>query len=384
MKKKLLFLMLLVELFLPGGVCAASISNLSVSAPAEVTYGSKYSVTFRMDFNGIEAGKEDTSGLYVASIALKFDEDVLGYAGISSPGFKSELLVDNEKNYYILSTLSENNRSNLCYDQVLYCGSYTVTLDFYPKKNTNQTTEIKVLDAAVAIAKVNADPETDSEMLEYEKEITRNVTIKEKQNNNSSSSDVFSFKGINPLGGNRDKFYEEIHKKQEEALSELTKDTPSEKKEPSGQTQTQQENKKEPKAESEKSSNNRLQELKLENYEINFSTDVYEYEITAESTVESIKVAAKAEDTKATCTIIGNDPLGDEIKITVKAENGEEQIYKVRVIKDASKEDESYNKAMNRITRIVLLSAGGIGIIIMICVIISRKSKKKLDKLFRA
>ncbi len=86
------------------------------------------------------------------------------------------------------------------------------------------------------------------------------------------------------------------------------------------------------------SSNNYLQSLTLEPGGLSpvFNKNTTSYILQVDNTVESVKVNAKAEDSKATISISGNTNLKDGeniVKIIVKAENGGTRTYTINVIK---------------------------------------------------
>ena len=87
-------------------------------------------------------------------------------------------------------------------------------------------------------------------------------------------------------------------------------------------------------------SNNDLNSLSVEGYELNpsFSKEVLEYKLEVDESVEKIKVLAKASSDKATIHGVGDINLTsgeNTIEVRVEAENGNEKIYKINVtVKD--------------------------------------------------
>lgn len=88
------------------------------------------------------------------------------------------------------------------------------------------------------------------------------------------------------------------------------------------------------------SSNNYLQTLKIEGYEIEFDKDKLEYEITVGSDVTSLDITAIAQLSSANVRIYGNDNFkeGENIvTIVVTAEDGSEKTYTIKVNKESAK-----------------------------------------------
>ncbi len=81
-----------------------------------------------------------------------------------------------------------------------------------------------------------------------------------------------------------------------------------------------------------------LSSLALDKTEISpaFSASKTEYTANVDHTVSSLKVTAKANDSKAKVTVSGGDSLKtgkNTISVTVKAENGSSKVYKITVTK---------------------------------------------------
>ena len=82
-------------------------------------------------------------------------------------------------------------------------------------------------------------------------------------------------------------------------------------------------------------SNTKLKSLTLSTGVISFSPDVYGYELTIESTINSIEVNAVPEDSNSTVSVTGNSNLvnGSEIVVTVSGQDGSKSEYKIKVTK---------------------------------------------------
>lgn len=89
------------------------------------------------------------------------------------------------------------------------------------------------------------------------------------------------------------------------------------------------------------SSNNYLESLEVEGYEIDFDKKIGEYRITVKNSVTSLDIKAIAEHSKARVKITGNDDFKEgenTVVITVKAEDGSTREYKLLVAKETKKQ----------------------------------------------
>lgn len=81
------------------------------------------------------------------------------------------------------------------------------------------------------------------------------------------------------------------------------------------------------------SNNNNLVSLEIENHNIDFNKDTYDYEVT--TNLDSLEIKALAEDEKAKIDIIGNENLenGSKIIVRITAEDGSTKEYNINIIK---------------------------------------------------
>lgn len=86
------------------------------------------------------------------------------------------------------------------------------------------------------------------------------------------------------------------------------------------------------------SSNSKLKSLTIKNYNINFSSSVYDYTIKI-GNEDRLNITYTTADSKSDVTVTGNENLenGSIIKVTVVAEDGTTTIYKINVKKDNTK-----------------------------------------------
>lgn len=141
-----------------------------------------------------------------------------------------------------------------------------------------------------------------------------------------------------------------------------------------------------------KSNNTNLSSIELSNGDIKFDKDKLEYEIEVERKIDTIKVDAKTEDSKATLQGTGEhklDPGLNEIKLLVTAEDGTTKEYVIKVKREErpklnfnndieleevnKKEDSRQIIIMSIIICILVLSIAGLFILLL-------KKFKKLKK----
>jgi hypothetical protein len=82
--------------------------------------------------------------------------------------------------------------------------------------------------------------------------------------------------------------------------------------------------------------NNKLKSLEIVGYPIQFGTDIKEYEITVDNTVDFVEIRAEAEDAKAALTINNIEELQfgvNEITVVVTSESGVANNYLIKVIR---------------------------------------------------
>ena len=106
--------------------------------------------------------------------------------------------------------------------------------------------------------------------------------------------------------------------------------------------------KKEEKKEEKKSSNNKIKELSIDDYELKKISDT-KYELTVDNDVDMITIKAEAEDSKAKVKGIGMHELvvgENKIEITVTAEDGTKNVITIMVTREESDEEEEEEKVI--------------------------------------
>lgn len=306
MKHKILIITMLILILIPIKVGAASITSVDIaSVPTEQEVGNSFYLPFYVNFSGIGDSVGETSGIWMVALLLDFDDSILEIDGFYSDFFDTEIYKDIENNkYYVFSIANSDGARNKCVDQFLVCSQkYSINIRFHVISNAKENVDIKLEEVDAAAFKIDKTLEsytTDNmEELEYTKEVVRNIKIKKTEKEiEVPKASVVTKEKIPEI---KDNIIEESKKN----LNSSSSNTSNFK--------------------NDKSSNNNLASLMIESYELNFKKDKQEYYITVDNDIHSLNITAKPEDEKATYQIIGADNLGEEIKITVKAESGEEK-----------------------------------------------------------
>ncbi len=87
------------------------------------------------------------------------------------------------------------------------------------------------------------------------------------------------------------------------------------------------------------STNNKLSDINIEEFDIDFKKDVFEYSITVDNTVDSLTILPKLEDSKASFKVEGPSSLIvglNQITIKVTAENGSSVDYILKVNRESN------------------------------------------------
>lgn len=115
--------------------------------------------------------------------------------------------------------------------------------------------------------------------------------------------------------------------------------------------------------------NTYLIDIKINNYDISFDKDIYEYELTIKDE-DKLDIEPMLMDNSSKYSIIGNNKLknGSVIEIKVIAENNDTKTYKIKI----NKKDDNNN---NNKYQIIFIGIIGILVIINIIRIVSRRRK---------
>ena len=292
--------------------------------------------------------------------------------GVSADGYDSEVVTEDGK-YYVLSTVRVYNNANKCIDGFLACTNYSATLKFYVKNSEKTSTDIKLTEVASYALPIDTSLESyteeNLEELSYTKEIVRTIPIKQE---NKKVEDVpakeIPTETAKPEIDTSiiEKAQQEIKNNNSNSNQNTTNNT--ENKESSTLQETKQED--------TKSSNCYLMSLEIDGYPFDFQKDKLEYNVQIDNYRQSLEVKAVTEDFRAKYKIEGNENLKDKVTVTVTAEDGSKKIYVIHIKKVES-------KLVKNIKKYSIYVGIGIIIILILCLIGSKISNRKLNKMIK-
>lgn len=360
MKKRLIIISFLM-LLLPLSVNAVSIDKVEVQQIPTQIADSYFKVPITVHFS---AKQPDEKYHLIDAIAfgIQVDSSLLEITNADSKSFETDIINSQDGIYYIISARD---------DEVIpeYTGNgpaindLTVDVTFHLKSTNAKITNINIL--AVVVEASEIDDENKVVEMTYKKVITERVPIYQSDLITVPDEEETSVKAPTT-----DISKDLINKTKENTPSSSTTSS-----KPSSST------KKEPTI----SSNNYLKTLWIENQILDFNKDKLEYEITIDDSIKTLNIKAEPEDSKSTVEIIGNDPLTNEVKVNVKAENGVEKIYSIKVNKQLkdNKTEKQMNKTFKKVNLIIIISAVVIIIIVVISIIIKVHNNRKFDKMMK-
>lgn len=367
MKKRLLFILMVLFLIPFINVKAASINRVDVSGTNSAKVGDKFSLTFHIGYSGIQKGSNNTMGVGGVLYNISFDDSVFLITNISSNGFDTQIGSSNGE-YYIVSTINESNSNNKCTDEVLYCSDYEATITFYVKDTDKKSSGIKISNGSAVLFQVGSDyDEEDAVVITSSSESTQLINI------TKSESVVVE----EPKSIVSDSVSKNIVSNSENKISKVKQNTTIK------NVTTTKKNNSNP-------SNNYLASLRIKEHKINFDKEVLEYKIYIDDKVNTIDVEATSESETSTINIIGADDLRNndyKVLVEVTAKDGSKKTYTINVERDKvqkvnkNEDDNVKFKIDKKIVRIIVILAIGVLIIGIIYFVITHRQNKKLNKM---
>ena len=116
--------------------------------------------------------------------------------------------------------------------------------------------------------------------------------------------------------------------------------------------------------------------LEIDDYPFDFQKDKLEYSVQIDNYRQSLDIKAVTEDFRAKYKIEGNENLKDKVTVTVTAEDGSKKIYVIHIKKVES-------KLVKNIKKYSIYVGIGIIIILILCLIGSKISNRKLNKMIK-
>ncbi len=368
----ILFSFLLIGIPLIGKAAPSEvqIKNISLAGPTQATVNQDFSLSFSMSFSGLKKGTNDTLGVYAVAFHLDIDDSIVSVTSASSNSntWDTELYKGDGK-YYILSTVSDTNyERNKCIDDFSYCADYIISIHFLVKDTEKESISIGMDESKVLLLPMLTEVENYSEeelldmvkTVEYAPKKTQTIRVLKAQSPTPTPSP---------------------------SATPSTEQSPSQEEPKDKPTVAEKE---------EKSNNNYLKSLEIENYKIDFKKEKKKYSITVEEEVNQVQVTATPEDEKATYKILGAEDIrgnDKKIEIVVTAENGETTNYIIEVkntkndleenetIVKTKKEDKKKTwKPTEKEKQAILIGGSAIAIILLIVFIINFRGNRKIDK----
>ena len=354
---KKFFLCILFIILIPLNINAVSVTTTEIMGMEEKTIGEKLSLSFKVSYDGLHKGQDNSFGLWYVNYELIFDDSILDITGISSNTWDSVVYKENGK-YYVLSEIGEDDPSkNKCADGILYCADYIVTLEFYVKETTKDSTTIKMGNIETGVFDISLSEYNDENMVIVKGTSDKVHTLKLKQ------PDIEIEEGTTTIVENKKPSIPSV----EEKLNDIVSND-------------------------NKSDNNYLSSLKIDGYTINFDKQKNEYELAVSHDVNSLKFDIVTEDEEAFYKIEGADDLdksNGKVSITVTAPNNEKRIYKINVMKEKEvlsndtideEKDSSIIDIIKEYSTIIQIVLITILSIVIIIIIVKRVKESKLEK----
>lgn len=351
--KKILSKISLIILLLSIPLNKVSASSINISCPDKATPNQtidcKITGTSDKYISAISAKTTPTENIEI----IKFTEDEIWEGEGDSKSF--DLYTDiNKTNDFNIGTLSIKIKNNTPsrIETISINNIYYYDSKFKEIKVTNISKDIKILSTNDNLLNLevlgnNISPMFNKNTLEYKLTTSNDkITIEATPEDENST---ITGTGIKEVKYGTNKFSiivtSESGSKKEYVLivARTTEEKPKEEIETPKEELPKEETKKEPTKEEtiepEKDTNNKLKSLTITNYEIEFSSNVYIYNIDIDNNATQLDILAETINPTAKISIEGNENLDvgkNEITITVTAEDNSQTIYKIYANKKSS------------------------------------------------
>ena len=382
--KKLWMIILLVMALAPIKVGASdkvSVANIEVIGPEEIKVGEEFDYKFNFTFSGVGEEAEHNFVLVGFIYEMIYDSDAFLFTRYATDAWDTGIEQVSNGEYLFLGLLGEDTSSQ-CRDEI-YCTTASTSFHFFVNETQKIKSNIKIKLLATIYFDTNDITEDMIENLteqQLEEVSIVNFVNIEKGKDIKINQPESSTKPVTAPKVEIEEKKVELPK-QDEIKNQMGIST-TQTESTSGNQQTT------PSPPTVKSDNNYLKSIKIEGYPIEFKKDQMKYEIVVEKNVDKLNVIVEQEDEKASVEIKGNDPLKEEIQITVKAENGNEQVYTIFVDSKEEKVEVPKKKkdTKKEIQKIVsnprtLIIGGILGIILLIVIFVSTRNGRKIDKM---
>lgn len=384
--KKIITILSCLIFIIPINLKAVNVQGATISGPNEITIGDEYILNVYPSFNGFNPGYDNKIGYLLVYIEIIYNEDVMSLQNASIPHFEVDFTSD-EGNYgkghrIIIAAFEDENSSNLCAYDSLYCGDVSLELKFFAKLTKETSTDIEIRNITIGyldftnVTKEEIEQLDENQVAEFVfknlkstyKDVQQTKTIKIK--NNNSDTQIKEPEPTVPFHSNSGLINSNNINIPKVDNSEVTKPAQT------------------------KSNNSNLSKLEIQNYQIDFNKDKKEYEITVGASVNKIIVTAETEDSKSIARVKGADDLnanGNKVTIEVLAEDNSSSTYTINVTHKEelkTEQNKTNDKKENKINvdkkilKLLLGILSGIILIIIIIFLSTINKRRKLNKLF--
>lgn len=365
MKKKLLLIMLLLFPFYVKAYMVAT--NVRIKAQEEAKNGNyvEATVSIKPQYTTY------SSGISAFTFKIEYDKEKLEIISAEDSETWDNTLYNEDGNYYVSSVLTENATYGICNDGVTFCGMlYKSMVKFKVKNDASGKANIKVGDAKAIYISFYLDENenvlfnTESKGIMGGDETTLNIV---KNQEGEKVPTVKSEIEQKPVLSN------ENLKKELESKKDVIKQNIKKSNEVN---ENQQEEK------------NIIDNIKIEGYELKFSPIVYSYDLELPTDVNSIKVDVnKSNDNKV--EIIGNENIKEndnKVFVDVTDTSGNTTRYTINIkyskVDNEIETMKNVKKFYEKNKKIIFISLGVIGFIILVVIIVNTIKDKKLDDEF--
>lgn len=356
MKNKIAKLIILIILIFPFTVNAYQIKSVTLEGDNTAKKGDYYNLKVNIRFEGIDKNSDDSMGIFELVYLLDYDRETFIPTGMSPSGYKSSLFYGESNSVGVLSVSNPTSTNYLCKDGVLVCSDYEATITYYVEDTDSTEATFKINNINLFLLPVSKEVITESDV----KEITAKGTSKT----------------IKIVDGTSEKKNVTSIVEENKPVVETPKISSSSSSSSSSTTAT-------PKT----SNNNFLSSLTIEGHEINFKKTINDYSILIDENTNKVDVNYTLEDEKAKVVVHGNDNLNKDnsvIIVTVTAENGSKNIYKINVKKNRVVEEQKNENILNKIKQVdkktVFIALIVVVFVILVAIVISIIKSRKIDK----
>lgn len=338
MKKNLVLLLLITVLLIPLRVNAGEVISNTIIGDASVKTDTNTTYKLNVNVSELDASTDVSMGIYLIAYELEFDPEVFAINSVTAKGFDTTVSKQNNK-YYVVSIVNDTTADNKCHDGFLYCGVYTADISLYVKNTDKTSSTLKINDLGVGLVDVRLTNFSESDIVEIDASVaSKAITISKPAQPSTNNNNNNYYNSYTPKPSTPSTTTKSDDKKTEKPVETIV---------------------------DKKSSNNYLEYINIEGYNINYDRLTNTYSIKVPKNVNELDIRTKTEDANAKYSIKGADDLKENdytVIIEVVAENGNKNIYIINVKTDEMSSSSSVLFA-------ILVISGGILMALLIAFI---------------